>query len=228
MTELVYDTVPVMCKKKLQQKRMMRYFIEAARTIIEQEGLDSLTIRKVADLAGYNVATLYRYFKNIDNLIAFTALKNFTKYIEDLKQCTVNIADGYELYIKIWRCFCYHSFNNPRLYHRIFFKEFRENLDTSIQEYYTVFPEELAGTTATINDMLIGERIEDRTCTVLERAVSEGFFDRNDMSYISEGSVLLYEGMLDKIISGAWNKSIDEAVRTTIYHLEKLLSAYRK
>lgn len=219
---------PAVYKKRLQKKRMMRYFIEATRTIIEQDGLDALTIRKVADLAGYNVATLYRYFKNLDSLIAFTALQNFKTYIEDLKQHTVYISNGYELYIKIWECFCKHSFNNPVLYHRIFFKELNGKLNTSIQEYYAVFPEELEGTAATINDMLIGDRIEERTCTSLNRAIAEGFFNQSDMQHISEGSVLIYEGMLDKIMAGAWDKSISEAVSATVYHIEKLLSAYRK
>ena len=46
-------------KKDLQKKRIMIYFIDATNLIIEKEGLDAVTLRKVADLAGYNSATIY-------------------------------------------------------------------------------------------------------------------------------------------------------------------------
>ncbi len=31
-----------------------------------KEGMEAITLRKVADLAGYNGATLYNYFKDLD------------------------------------------------------------------------------------------------------------------------------------------------------------------
>ena len=49
-------------KKTIQKRRMMGYFIEAASQIIEEEGMEGVTIRKVADIAGYNSATMYNYF----------------------------------------------------------------------------------------------------------------------------------------------------------------------
>ena len=45
-------------KKYLQKKRIIKYFIDAVKQIQEEEGLQSVTIRKVADIAGYNSATL--------------------------------------------------------------------------------------------------------------------------------------------------------------------------
>ncbi len=47
----------------------MTYFIDATNEIIENEGIESVTIRKVANLAGYNSATIYNYFENLDHLI---------------------------------------------------------------------------------------------------------------------------------------------------------------
>ena len=48
-------------KKELniKQKRVMIYFISATKKLIEQEGLENLTVRKIASSAGYNSATLY-------------------------------------------------------------------------------------------------------------------------------------------------------------------------
>ena len=38
------------------------------REIIEEEGIDSLSIRKTAEKAGYNSATLYHYFSDFEEL----------------------------------------------------------------------------------------------------------------------------------------------------------------
>ena len=49
-----------MTNKELQKKRILMYFIEAAQNIMENEGIENITLRKVADMAGYNSSTLYK------------------------------------------------------------------------------------------------------------------------------------------------------------------------
>ena len=48
---------------------MWKYFVDATAEIIEEEGLENVTIRKVADKAGYNSATIYNYFSEISHLL---------------------------------------------------------------------------------------------------------------------------------------------------------------
>lgn len=50
---------------------MWQYFIEATAAIIEEEGYDHITIRKIADKAGYNSATIYNYFSELSHLTFF-------------------------------------------------------------------------------------------------------------------------------------------------------------
>ena len=56
--------------KELQRKRMITYFVEATCKIIDTDGVEAVTVRKVANLAGYNSATLYNYFDNLNHSIA--------------------------------------------------------------------------------------------------------------------------------------------------------------
>ena len=58
-----------MDKKEIQRQRMMKYFIEAGKQIILEEGVKNVTVRKVADLAGYSYATLYNYFEDLSALL---------------------------------------------------------------------------------------------------------------------------------------------------------------
>ena len=49
------------------------------REIIEEEGIDSLSIRKTAEKAGYNSATLYHYFSDFEELRIWQVTREITK-----------------------------------------------------------------------------------------------------------------------------------------------------
>ena len=49
-----------------------RTFAEAAKKIIIEEGIESVSVRKVADRAGFTFATLYNHFKSEDELLWYT------------------------------------------------------------------------------------------------------------------------------------------------------------
>ena len=41
----------------IKKRRVMTYFIEAARQLMSSEGIQALSIRGIAEIAGYNSAT---------------------------------------------------------------------------------------------------------------------------------------------------------------------------
>ena len=53
-----------MDKLDIKKKRVMMYFIEAIQELILNEGIENLSIKKIADKAGYNTATIYNYFED--------------------------------------------------------------------------------------------------------------------------------------------------------------------
>jgi AcrR family transcriptional regulator len=62
--------------KELQEKRMRGYFIEAAKEILKGEGIKALNVRAVSERAGYSFATLYNYFKDLNEL-TFICVQDF-------------------------------------------------------------------------------------------------------------------------------------------------------
>ncbi len=54
--------------KEIQEARIKRYFIDACKEIIRGEGVNSVSVRTIAERAGYSFATLYNYFKDIKEL----------------------------------------------------------------------------------------------------------------------------------------------------------------
>lgn len=65
---------------------MRGYFIEATREILKGEGLKALNVRAVAERAGYSYATLYNYFKDLNELV-FICVNDFMieceSFVED-------------------------------------------------------------------------------------------------------------------------------------------------
>ncbi len=64
-----------MPNKLLQRERMTAYFIEAAKHIIEQQGFGALTVRSIAEQAGYSYATLYNYFCDLEALLGVLVIE---------------------------------------------------------------------------------------------------------------------------------------------------------
>lgn len=56
-------------KQSIKSQRVKSYFIRAAKNIIISEGVENVSVRKVADLAGYTFTTIYNYFKDLNELL---------------------------------------------------------------------------------------------------------------------------------------------------------------
>ena len=78
-----------MKNKEIQERRMKEYFIQAAKDILRGEGLKGISVRNVADQAGYSFATLYNYFKDINDLI-FYCVQDFQE------ECRIFVFDKTE------------------------------------------------------------------------------------------------------------------------------------
>ena len=74
-----------MSNKEIQEQRMRGYFIQATKDILKGEGLKSISVRNIAERAGYSYATLYNYFKDVKDLV-FECVLDFQEECEDFIQ----------------------------------------------------------------------------------------------------------------------------------------------
>ena len=56
-------------KQTLKSQRVRAYFVQAAKKIILEEGVENVSVRKVADAAGYTFSTMYNYYGNQNELL---------------------------------------------------------------------------------------------------------------------------------------------------------------
>lgn len=216
-----------MDNKILQKRRMMGFFIEATQKITETEGLSAITVRKVADLAGYNISTIYNYFKNLDHLVFYASMKYIRDYVYDLPNYILQSDSAIKTYRNIWRCYCKHSFSKPEIYYIVFWDKFRETLQSSITEYYQIFPEDLGHVPGSLLPMLLEGDIYKRDAVPLTACVREGYFREEDIDDINEMFLLVYQSMLLRLVRGDVSYTPEEAGERILFYQDKVIDAFR-
>lgn len=89
-------------KRSVKANLVKRAFAEATKNIILEDGVESVSIRKVADLAGYTFATIYNHFRNEDELLRSTRnmmINDIVAYMDiPKKKDPAGIKDVQELF----------------------------------------------------------------------------------------------------------------------------------
>ncbi|GKU24834.1 TetR/AcrR family transcriptional regulator [Clostridium folliculivorans] len=93
-------------ERERQEKREL--ILKAAREIINSEGIDSVTVRKIADKIEYTAPIIYHYFKDKDEIIDCIMREGYKKIIESISimedsdgEPASRIEDGLRNYIKM-------------------------------------------------------------------------------------------------------------------------------
>jgi len=121
-------------KKHIQQMRMMNYFLEASCNIIKKDGIKELTVRKVADLAGYHYSTIYNYFRDLNDLIVQTTARFFDMSLEYIKTYASDSENELDYYIKAWEGFCNFSLENPNIFRCMFIEDFGDSAKSDMKK----------------------------------------------------------------------------------------------
>ncbi len=56
-------------RKSLKQDRVKSYFVDAAKEIVINEGVEGISVRKVSENAGYSYASMYNYYQDLHALL---------------------------------------------------------------------------------------------------------------------------------------------------------------
>ncbi len=199
------------------------YFIEAAQNIMENEGIENITLRKVADMAGYNSSTLYKYFKNLDHLISFASIKYFKDYNLNISRCIENVNDEYKKYIIMWKLFCKHSFDNAQAFYQVFFNLSSDELSYITKQYYDMFPEDLGIHDSDISLMITGESIKERNKILLNNLVDTGYIPAKDLDIINDIIISFYKNLLFLKKNTGKNSDDDELTMKMISSIEYII-----
>lgn len=199
-----------MDKLNIKKRRVMMYFIEATQELILNEGIENLSIKKIADTAGYNTATIYNYFEDLEELILYSSIDYLKIYLKDLKSEINSNMKAIEMYETIYKVFVHHSFEKPEIFHTLFFGKYSYKLEKIIKKYYEIFPDDITGQTDITKSVLVEGNIHNRDFPVIKQMIKEGSILEEDAPYIMEAIVRIHQSYLENILQQREKISLEE------------------
>lgn len=175
---------------------IMAAFVAATRSIIDKEGIQAASIRRVSTAAGFSSATLYLYFVDMNELITMSLISYLGDYVNDVIESTVEGEDFESEYRRTWTLFCKHAFANPTLFHNLFFGPQSGNLDIIAQKYYELFPEELERATGRMLEMLGRGSLRERNLVVLETYAADLGLSEHEVHIANDMTVAYFRSFL--------------------------------
>lgn len=169
----------------IKQKRVMIYFIDATKELIADEGFSNLTIRKIATAAGYNSATLYNYFEDLDELLLFSSISFLKDYVRLLNKKIISSMTALERYRTIHETFDLCSLQYPEIFYNLFFGRSSKRLPSIIRQYYELFPNELEGQLPAVKTMLLEGNMYMRDTSIVHDLVAEGVIKEKNASMVA-------------------------------------------
>ena len=158
-----------------KRKRIMVYFIEATEKLIRAEGVEGLSIRKIAGEAGYNSATLYNYFNDLEHLVLFGSVCYLRDYVMLLGKNLKPEMSSIDRYRTIYHYFNEFAFRSPDIFHNMFFGKYSDKLGDVLHVYYQeLFPSELEGLSRQMQEMLASGSMRERDEFIMKGMVQEG------------------------------------------------------
>lgn len=154
-------------KEALRKENTIR-FIEAAKELIKESGIENISIRKIAEKAGFHNSTLYLYFKDADELIMLASLEHFAEYSNALAHLSSKHWDANENFYFIWRFFAESMFKEPNIFYNYFFGKYGDSFGDILKHYYELFPEQTASLSPEIEDMFLAKNLEVRCLKLLK------------------------------------------------------------
>ncbi len=217
-------------------------YIEKAYEIITNEGIKSISIRRIAKEMGCSSTCLYRYFKNLDELLFYAQMGFLNCYLEDLENVEKTWKTVWDQHLGVWECYTRAAFRYPEAFDMIFLHENSKNLDTAVVEYYNMFPEEafdmiflhensknldtavveyynmfpenLSGFKEHLKKMLETPGFYDRDFEMCMQCVDAGQISLENAKKMNHMECTLYMGYLKDILSnGIKEEDIEDRVR---------------
>lgn len=160
-----------MQNKPIKEERMRRYFVDSCKELLLGESLRALSVRNVAERAGYSFATIYSYFKDLSDLTMtavgefLVELKNFvgidSKGSDDVATITKSYIKYFVQYPSIYRLMFVEQISDAR-YHKTTLDAINSALGELLADGWSKLAEERgwsqseAATRARAHDSMVG------------------------------------------------------------------------
>ena len=210
-------------KRDIKKRRMWTYFIDATEELIKTEGFLQVTIRKVADKAGYNSATIYNYFDELSHLLFFASLKFLRPYIETVSTKMEKTDDPVEKYLIAWDCFTEYSFEIPEIFQAVFLMDLGDHPENMLKHYYELYPADLVAVPEELLPGLMKHSITERGRFAINFIVQAGLLDQPQAEELNELTNLIWQGMFSNLLNKRNDYTAAEAKERTMKYIREIV-----
>lgn len=194
-----------MDNKQIQDQRMRGYFMDSAKNLIKGERLRSISARHVADHAGYSYATLYNYFKDINDLI-FRCVEDFAgEAAEFITGKSASAAPGRERIKATAKAYAQYFAEYPGVF-ELFFMEKMGNFGNRRE------------TAEAITGLLVRLCAEDTEVWAKETGMTREKADAciTQLNYTLAGLLLFYENRLSPPDYNAFMAEVEKNIESIV------------
>lgn len=210
-------------RKEIKRKRIMRLFICSAEEIIRREGLDKLTIRKVADATGYSSATIYSYFEDLDELTLYASLRYRKEYLIEMSQQITDGMSALEQFRTYYLIHCEYIFHLPNIYMNLFFGRHSQRIAQIKKIFYDLFPEDYVQQTDLIREMFNQEQWIDADRYLARHLANANYIKKENADIVAELAVRVQETFLYEFCIHP-NKSISKQIDAFMKLLDHIIA----
>ena len=206
-----------------ERDQILVTFIRAARGIIQDEGIEKVSIRKVANLTGLNSATMYLYFPNSDALITMACMSYLEKYCRTLAADMPLMQSKRDAFVHSWEVFSQYAFADPKIFRHLFYTGHSFDMEELINTYYRLFPHQLDDISETMVDMLHAGDINARSMHILTPLAEELGFSRERTEMVNELVVCYFRLLLEERCQNADSMVLSEQLTAKLMRVLRFL-----
>jgi AcrR family transcriptional regulator len=103
-------------RKAKEKEDLKQLILDAALELLEREGFDGLSIRKIAERIEYAPATIYLYYRDKDQLLFELHNVGFARFMAKMSECLVEPTAAERLRV-MGQKYIEFALDNPQLYH---------------------------------------------------------------------------------------------------------------
>lgn len=180
--------------------------IRSAMEMIRESGIQSISARSLGNRAGMNSALIYRYFKDIDEVVLFACVHALQDYSADMVAATRDFDpdtdDSYDAkrYLLSWEYFCKHAFSNPEEFNTLFFSRHSAELPHVIKEYLDLLPPERdSSEDFVLEAMFRTASLQSRNLLLLVPLL-EGKMPEQDIILVNDMTIAFFYALLTQLL----------------------------
>lgn len=201
--------------------------IKGAMETIHESGVQSVSARSLGSRVGMNSALIYRYFKDIDEVILFACVHALQEYTKEMvlssKDMDPDNDESYDedIYMLSWKIFCKHAFSNPEEFNILFFSRHSRNLPDVLKEYMDLFPPDRdTSSDVFLEAMFRATSLHDRNFMLL-LPLLEGRRSDKDIILVNDMTIAFFYVLLIQLLGKDSNVTPESQT-------ERMLEACRK